>query len=60
MLAEAGYAEVLVEFDHLEGSLSGTVDRPADVAKVIELLKARVPAAHWPEAGDTAISIRPT
>jgi outer membrane protein OmpA-like peptidoglycan-associated protein len=60
VLAEAGYAEVLVEFDHLEGSLSGTVDRPADVAKVIELLKARVPAAHWPEAGDTAISIRPT
>jgi OOP family OmpA-OmpF porin len=60
ILAEAGFAEVRVAFDHLEGTLTGTVDRPGDVAKVVELLKKRLPAAHWPEPGATAISIRPT
>lgn len=60
ILAESGYPEVRIEFDHLEGSLSGSVERPGDVAKVVGLLKTGVAAAHWPEAGDTSILIRPT
>jgi outer membrane protein OmpA-like peptidoglycan-associated protein len=60
VLEKAGFAEVKVEFDHLDGALSGTVDRPGDVDRVLGLLKTAVPAAHWPEAAETGISIRPT
>jgi len=59
-LRERGFGAVVVKFDHLHGALSGTVDRPDDIAKVVNLLRETVPAAHWPEASDTAITIRPT
>jgi len=59
-LAANGFGGVVVEFDHLEGSLSGTVDRPGDAAKVVALLAQAVPTAKWPGEGETAIAIRPT
>lgn len=60
VLSEAGFPEVVVEFDHLDGSLSGTVDRPEDIAKVLEVLHSGVPTARWPKTEDIAITIRPT
>ena len=59
-LERAGYTDVKVVFDHLDGNLSGYVDRPGEVAKVISLLAASVPAAHWPDPGSSDLAVRPT
>ncbi len=60
VLAEAGFDGVEVSFDHLDGHLGGTVDRPEDVAAVVALLREKVPAAYWPEREGAAIGVRPT
>ncbi len=60
LLSGAGFGGVTVAFDHLDGSLSGTVDRPEDVATVVRLLREGVPTAYWPEPEATRIGIRPT
>jgi outer membrane protein OmpA-like peptidoglycan-associated protein len=59
-LAEAGYTGVEVEFDHLNGKLTGYVDHPGEVAKVFALLGEKVPTAYWPEPATGGIEIRPT
>lgn len=60
VLGEAGFGGVEVEFDHLQGSLSGHVDDPADIPKVLALLSEKVPTAYWPAADATSVRIRPT
>ncbi|MCB1204257.1 MAG: OmpA family protein [Verrucomicrobiae bacterium] len=60
VLEEAGFGGVEVTFDHLDAALSGYVDRPEDLPRVVELLKEKVPAAYWPEPGECHISVRPT
>lgn len=60
VLAEAGFPEVKVSFDHLHATLGGTVDRPEDKAAALEALKSRVPTGIWPAAEDLKIAIRPT
>lgn len=60
VLADAGFGGVEVSFDHLDGRLGGTVDRPEDIAAVVALLRDKVPAAYWPETEAAAIGIRPT
>ncbi len=59
VLAEAGFDGVEASFDHLDGRLGGTVDRPGDAARVLALLQEQVPAAYWPE-GEAGIGVRPT
>lgn len=59
-LGRAGYTDVKVAFDHLDGHLSGYVDEQEEVAKVISLLAASVPAAHWPDPGSSGLAVRPT
>lgn len=59
-LREAGYTGVKVEFDHLNGSVSGYVDRPDEVAKVFSVLGAKVPTAYWPQPEASELEIRPT
>jgi len=59
-LQEAGYTGVKVEFDHLNGNVSGYVDRPEEVAKVFSVLGAKVPAAYWPAPEESELEIRPT
>jgi len=60
ILREAGFEGVTVEFDHLTALVSGYVDSPDEKTEVLDMLKAGVPAAHWPEVTDTALTIRPT
>lgn len=60
VLQSAGYAGVEVEFDHLAAKLSGHVDDPADVAKVVALLALEVPTADWPAPEEIELRIRPT
>ena len=59
-LQEAGYAGVKVEFDHLNGNVSGHVDRPEEVAKVFSVLGAKVPTAYWPAPEASKLEVRPT
>lgn len=59
-LREAGFTGVEVDFDHLNGSVSGYVDRPEEVAKVFAVLGAKVPTAYWPVPGESDLEIRPT
>ncbi len=60
VLKKEGYDGVEVVFDHLNGSLSGSVDQPADIPVVLALLASQVPGAHWdPKAGES-LTIRPT
>lgn len=60
LLREAGFEGVTVDFDHLTAAISGYVDSSEEKIEVLELLKEGVPAAHWPEAIETALTIRPT
>lgn len=60
VLGEAGFEGVQVKFDHLSGSLGGYVDSPEEMVTVVTLLKDKVPAAYWPEAGEADLVIRPT
>lgn len=59
-LREAGFTGVEVDFDHLNGSISGYVDRPEEVAKVFAVLGAKVPTAYWPVPEESDLEIRPT
>lgn len=59
-LREAGFTGVEVDFDHLNGSVSGYVDRPEEVAKVFAVLGAKVPTAYWPVPEESDLEIRPT
>ena len=59
-LQEAGYTGVKVEFDHLNGNVSGHVDRPEEVAKVFSFLGAEVPTAYWPAPEASKLEVRPT
>lgn len=59
ILTEAGFPGVVVDFDHLDGRIGGTVDRPEDVPVVESLLQEQLPTAYWPE-GAVALGIRPT
>ncbi len=56
----AGFGGVQVEFDHMEGRLSGTVDRPEQIEEVLRHLGENVPGARWPAADEAGIGIRPT
>lgn len=60
ILKSEGYDAVEVAFDHLEGSVTGTVDNPADKAEVIALLRGKVTGAHWAEGIESGLTIRPT
>lgn len=60
VLGDAGFDGVKVGFDHLDAALSGHVDRPEDLPRVVELLKEKVPAANWPDPGACDITVRPT
>lgn len=60
VLVDAGFPNVGISFDRLDGSISGTVDRSEDVEAVVKLLRKEVPTAYWPDAEHTGIKIRPT
>lgn len=60
VLKRGGFPDVQVTMDHLDGQLTGTVDRPEDVAAVVKLLREKVSAAYWPNASDVKIAIRPS
>jgi len=60
VLSGAGYSGVEVKFDHLHAEVGGYLENPDDKAKVLALLRETLPAAYWPEADATAITIRPT
>lgn len=60
ILKKEGFDGVEVAFDHLDGSVSGTVDNPADKAAVIALLREKVAGAHWADGIESGLTIRPT
>lgn len=59
-LIEGGFPGISVEFDHLDGTVGGYVDKLEDKEKVASLLKNKVPTAYWPDDISENISIRPT
>ena len=60
VLKEAGFEGVIVDFDHLTGSISGYVDSPDELLAVTDLLESKVPGADWPSEEKADLTIRPT
>lgn len=60
VLGEAGFEGVQIKLDHLTGSLSGYVESPEEIGKVIFILREKLPAAYWPTEAETHLTIRPT